>query len=479
MEYSSIIKWPDIVERNTIIEKFKSLVGMDGVVGVIDGTYVPIKAPKQNAQQNVNRKHFHAITLQVIAAPTLKFLDCFAGYPSSVSDIRVFRNSPIFQEFVNNNNRYFRNNEYILGDKAYPLYSWCLPPYIDRGQLNEVQTYFNSCHARTRQVVERSFSLLFGRFRRLRNLHISRTDLIPKTILACCVLHNICLLEPDLLIQEYIDEGRNVLQIENINNAEEAERNVEVNELRNQLANNLYNNHMIELQIYRIPKHLTEELGNVIIPYMRDNIREVISVPNNLKIFIALQFFGYGSYQKITGQDYHTPMSQASVNRCLTDVITALEHLSHLISFPTTQEQCTIEKQSFMEMNNGFPGIIGCVDCTHISIIAPPIYDAQFPFILFLNRKGYYSLNVQIICNSKLRILAINARFPGSVHDSAIWQTSQIRATLQRMYLEGNTNSWLLDEPGNMDDDGDGVNEQLNVLHRGRESRNRILQLYF
>ncbi|KAI4454233.1 dde superfamily endonuclease [Holotrichia oblita] len=161
-------------------------------------------------------------------------------------------------------------------------------------------------------------------------------------------------------------------------------------------------------QIYRIPKHLTEELGNIIIPYMRDNIREVISIPNNLKIFIALQFFGYGSYQKITGQDYHTPMSQASVSRCLTDVITALEHLSHLISFPTTQEQCTIEKQ----------------------------------------RKGYYSLNVQIICNSKLRILAINARFPGSVHDSAIWQTSQIRATLQRMYQEGNTNSWLLGDSG-------------------------------
>ncbi|KAI4469768.1 hypothetical protein MML48_1g02415 [Holotrichia oblita] len=91
---SSIIKWPDIVERNTIIEKFKSLVGMVGVVGAINGTYVPIKAPKQNAQQYVNRKHLPAITLQVIAAPTLKFLDCFAGYPSSVSDIRVFRNSP-------------------------------------------------------------------------------------------------------------------------------------------------------------------------------------------------------------------------------------------------------------------------------------------------------------------------------------------------------------------------------------------------
>lgn len=44
-----------------------------------------------------------------------------------------------------------------------------------------------------RQVIERAFALLKGRFRRLKYLHMSCADLIPFVILSCCVLHNICL----------------------------------------------------------------------------------------------------------------------------------------------------------------------------------------------------------------------------------------------------------------------------------------------
>ena len=44
-----------------------------------------------------------------------------------------------------------------------------------------------------RQVIERAFALLKGRFRRLKYLDMSCAHLIPYVILACCVLHNICL----------------------------------------------------------------------------------------------------------------------------------------------------------------------------------------------------------------------------------------------------------------------------------------------
>ncbi|KAJ8914069.1 hypothetical protein NQ315_017590 [Exocentrus adspersus] len=43
-----------------------------------------------------------------------------------------------------------------------------------------------------------------------------------------------------------------------------------------------------------------------------------------------------------------------------------------------------------------------------------------------------------------LRILAINARYPGSVHDAGIWTTSLIRQHLMVNYNDGDTNSWLL-----------------------------------
>ncbi|XP_031333706.1 putative nuclease HARBI1 [Photinus pyralis] len=101
-----------------------------------------------------------------------------------------------------------------------------------------------------------------------------------------------------------------------------------------------------------------------------------------------------------------------------------------------------------MSLPNGFPGIIGAIDCTHVAIIAPPHEDPHYPGMVFLNRKGYCSINVQIICNANLRILAINSRFPGSVHDSAIWSTSLIRRHLIAMHDEGNQNSWLIGDSG-------------------------------
>jgi len=48
--------------------------------------------------------------------------------------------------------------------------------------------------------------LLKGKFRRLRYLNISRIDLIPQTIIACCVLHNICINGLDVDIEDYIND---------------------------------------------------------------------------------------------------------------------------------------------------------------------------------------------------------------------------------------------------------------------------------
>lgn len=81
---------------------------------------------------------------------------------------------------------------------------------------------FNLKISQTRQTIERSFALLFGRFRGLKYLDMYRVDLIPATVLACCVLHNICLNSCDILINQYTEEGRNDI-LEN-NDFDEDER---------------------------------------------------------------------------------------------------------------------------------------------------------------------------------------------------------------------------------------------------------------
>lgn len=45
----------------------------------------------------------------------------------------------------------------------------------------------------------------------------------------------------------------------------------------------------------------------------------------------------------------------------------------------------------------GFPGVIGCIDCTHVAIVPPKRDDPEYPEHLYVNRKGYHSINVQLV----------------------------------------------------------------------------------
>lgn len=96
-----------------------------------------------DTQCYLTRKCRYAITLQAIYNADLAFTDCYAGYPGSVSDIRVFRNSD-FWHSVNDERNYcsfFPSEEFIIryiGDKAYPLSKWCLTAYKDNGHLTQV-----------------------------------------------------------------------------------------------------------------------------------------------------------------------------------------------------------------------------------------------------------------------------------------------------------------------------------------------------
>ncbi|XP_036140821.1 putative nuclease HARBI1 [Monomorium pharaonis] len=59
---------------------------------------------------------------------------------------------------------------------------------------------------------------------------------------------------------------------------------------------------------------------------------------------------------------------------------------------------------------------------------------------LYRNRKGYFSLNVQIITNARLDIIDIVARWPGSTHDSTIFNNSRIKS----LFDENRFNDGLL-----------------------------------
>ncbi len=206
----------------TIRKQFQRIAEFDQwVIGAVDGTYVVIPAPEKDPEVFRTRKCNFAVTLQGICTATLRFISCFAGFPSSVGDRRIFENSPVYKDILRCKTKYFPTQEYIIGDKAYPVYDWCQTPFIRRSPLNEAQELYNTLLSSTRQVIERAFGLLFGRFRRLKFLDMSKAEKIPDTILACCVLHNLCLAEKKY--EDFIEEG--ILLVRENNSLSENDEN--------------------------------------------------------------------------------------------------------------------------------------------------------------------------------------------------------------------------------------------------------------
>ena len=82
---------------------------------------------------------------------------------------------------------------------------------------------------------------------------------------------------------------------------------------------------------------------------------------------------------------------------------------------------------------SGLPGVLGEVDCIHVPILSPGGVDAE----IYRNRKGYFSVNVQLVSDSRGRITDVVARWPGSVHDSTIFDNSRVRAMLETSPHDG------------------------------------------
>lgn len=132
---------------------------------------------------------------QVICDHELKFTHVYAGQVGSVHDMRVFRLSG-FENLCTD--QHFPENSHLLRDAAYAIQKFLMVPFKDNGHLTNTQITYNTRLSQARIMIERAIGLLKGRFRSLLDtLPMRRTDLIPKYIVACCILHNICLIQND------------------------------------------------------------------------------------------------------------------------------------------------------------------------------------------------------------------------------------------------------------------------------------------
>lgn len=87
----------------------------------------------------------------------------------------------------------------------------------------------------------------------------------------------------------------------------------------------------------------------------------------------------------------------------------------------------------------GFPHVIGAIDGTHIKIRAPPIDTASY-----INRKGFPSLNVQLVCDSRGLFTHCYAGEVGSIHDARVFRNSPVARFLEMSDVYFPNNSHII-----------------------------------
>lgn len=93
---TNIISWPTQEEKQVIKDHYERKNGFPNIIGSLDGTHIRISAPRENQKSYINRKGFHSIQLQAVCREDLTFTHCFTGFPGSVHDSRILKNSDLW-----------------------------------------------------------------------------------------------------------------------------------------------------------------------------------------------------------------------------------------------------------------------------------------------------------------------------------------------------------------------------------------------
>jgi hypothetical protein len=208
------IKWPEGDALEEVKAGF-SAKHFHNCCGAIDGTHFSIELPQgELSTYYFDYKKNVSVSMQAIVDLKLRFLDVSCGWPGSVQDTRLMRNSGFYKDVVYRRSKLYGQTyicsdgsamrEYLLGDAGYPLYDWLIMPFA-RG-IDGRHDLWNYMHSSTRMCVERSFGRLKGVWRILhRILWQPRIHTIAPMIHCCCILHNLMIthnevVSPDLFV---------------------------------------------------------------------------------------------------------------------------------------------------------------------------------------------------------------------------------------------------------------------------------------
>ncbi|KAM3877688.1 putative nuclease HARBI1 [Diretmus argenteus] len=190
-------------EVRQVHDGFFAMAGIPRVIGLVDGTLIPLLNPSLVDPSWISRKHYAAIqgrrglygvrtgtaaiNTQVVVDHNGLITDVVAKWPGATHDSFIWENSAVGQTA----GREGFGQSFFLGDSGYPLRSYLITPVTN--PASPAEETFNESHTHTRTHIER----VFGRWKaRFRCIHRSSGGLrlspmkSAQVIVVTAMLHN-------------------------------------------------------------------------------------------------------------------------------------------------------------------------------------------------------------------------------------------------------------------------------------------------
>lgn len=218
------IKFPKgEAETRSAVQAFQEISCFPQVVGAIGGSHIPIIAPTlptEHSNDYYNGQQFHSVILQGVADAQGRFIHVSTGYAGSIHNASVLRMSSLVDEVEDGRilvspvlctDSGETIKPLLVADRAYNLTAWCMKPYPETATITQSERNFNQALSSARVVIEQAFGKLKGRWRCLLDKLDESIDKVPQTIIACCILHNICLsIHDDITVDPYNDRPKHL-----------------------------------------------------------------------------------------------------------------------------------------------------------------------------------------------------------------------------------------------------------------------------
>ncbi|KAG8390918.1 hypothetical protein BUALT_Bualt01G0133500 [Buddleja alternifolia] len=166
-----------------------------GCLGALDGTYIPLRVAQKDKGRYRNRKGDISTNALAVCDINTNYVYMLCGWEGSAANSRVLKDA-----ITRANGFRIPDGHYYLCDSGYTNGQGFLAPYSgvryhiqdwnsQRTPSQNAHELFNKVHAKARNVIERSFALLKGRWAILRSNSFYPVKVQNRIIMGCDLLH--------------------------------------------------------------------------------------------------------------------------------------------------------------------------------------------------------------------------------------------------------------------------------------------------